>query len=139
MSDGCLAWGLVLLSIYFYCTFPLGKQEGTATVGTDEREQVIKDLLYDIDRMERDCACYKAKLNQILSQWDAVKAAAQHGLIDQLDEKGTLWVRIAGVNERKPLAYPSVADLATTSQAITDLTKRIAEKKQDLAHCRGTY
>ena len=106
-------------------------------MSTDEREQVIKDLLYDIDRMERDCACHKAKLNQLLSQWDAVKAAAQHGLIDHLDEKGALWVRVTGVNERKPLAYPSVADLAATSQAIADLTKRIAEKKQDLAHCRG--
>ena len=106
-------------------------------MGTDEQEQVIKDLLYEIDRMERDCACHRARRNQLLSQLDALKAAAQDGLLHHLDEDGTLWVQIVGVNEIKQLGYPSVSDLVTATQAVTDLTTRIAQKRQDLAHCRG--
>jgi len=107
-------------------------------MSTDEQEQIIKDLLYDIDRMKRDRACHRAKLNQLLSQFDALRDAAEHGLIDHLDEDGTLWVRIAlGANEIRQLYYPSLPDLVAAAQAITDLTARLAKKEEDLEHCRG--
>ena len=109
-------------------------------MGTDEQEQIVKDLLYDIDRMERESGCHQAKLQQMIQQLRQVADAIEAETLGDFDaEKGQLLMRVtSGVNEVRAIAYPTPQQIWAAVQEATELTKALAQKRKALARCRGS-
>lgn len=108
-------------------------------MGTDEQEQIIKDLLDDIDRMERELGCYKAKVQKMVYSLRQVALIAEAGRIADFDEEqACLLAQIMdGVNEVRPLSYPTPQQIWAAVQEAQTLMQTLEQKKEALAQCRG--
>ena len=108
-------------------------------MGTDEQEQIIQDLLYDIDRMERELGCSKAKIQEMVYSLRQVALIAEAGRIADFDEEhACLLAQIMdGVNEVRPLSYPTPQQIWAAVQEAKTLMQTLEQKKESLAQCRG--
>ena len=109
------------------------------SMGTDAQEQLIKNLLDDIARMERELGCSKAKIQKMVYSLRQVALIAEAGRIVDFDEKhACLLAQIMdGVNEVRPLSYPTPQQLWAAVQEAQTLRQTLAQKKEALAQCRG--
>ena len=91
-------------------------------MSTDEQKNIIGGLLYDIDQMERELSCYKAKLSQLMDQLRRVITAVESGALEYFDEKtGHLLVRtLPGHNEVSPISYPTAKEIGDARQSVID-------------------
>lgn len=108
-------------------------------MGTDEQEQLIKDLLSDIDRMERELGCCKAKIQEMVYSLRQVALIAEAGRIADFDEDHACLLAqlMDGVNEVRPLSYPTPQQLWAAVQEAKTHTQTLEQKKEALAQCRG--
>ena len=107
-------------------------------MSTEEQKRVIADLMYEISQLKRDHACHQAKLAQLMQLLHEVSTAVDKQTLYNLDDTtGEFLVRVApGVNEIRPMAYPSAQDIWIAVHAMRQLAEQIEEKEQALARCQ---
>ena len=103
-------------------------------MGTDEQEQIIKDLRSDIDRLERELGCSKAKLQKMVYSLRQVALIAEAGRIADFDEeRACLLAQIMdGVNEVQPLSYPTPQQLWAAIQEAQTLMQTLAQLRSSV-------
>ena len=103
-------------------------------MGTDEQEQIIKDLRSDIDRLERELGCSKAKLQKMVYSLRQVALIAEAGRIADFDEeRACLLAQIMdGVNEVQPLSYPTPQQLWAAVQEAQTLMQTLAQLRSSV-------
>ncbi len=108
-------------------------------MGTDEQGQIIKDLRCDIDRMEQELGCCKAKIQEMVYSLRQVALIAEAGRIADFDEDHACLLAqiMEGVNEVQPLSYPTPQQLWAAVQEAQTRMQTLAQKKEALAQRRG--